>query len=66
MTNALNPDLMTAKERLDEVARILAAGIARERLNHFENKGKTENFCLDKPPGKSVHVIEKTAERRMT
>jgi hypothetical protein len=27
--NALNPDLMTAAERLDEIAEILAAGLTR-------------------------------------
>jgi hypothetical protein len=27
--NALNPDLMTAAERLDEIADILAAGLSR-------------------------------------
>ena len=31
MTNALDPDLMTAEERLDEVAELLAMGILRRR-----------------------------------
>ena len=31
VSNALNPDLMTAAERLDEVAEILAAGLMRLR-----------------------------------
>lgn len=29
MLNALNPDLMTAPERLDEIAEVLAAGLMR-------------------------------------
>lgn len=29
MSNALRPDLMTAPERLDEIAEILAAGLMR-------------------------------------
>jgi hypothetical protein len=31
MSNALRPDLMTAAERLDEIADILAAGLTRLR-----------------------------------
>ena len=49
--NALDPNLMTADERLDEVARILAAGIHRW-MDKKKPKiiGKTEKVILDKPP----------------
>ena len=51
--NALAPDLMTAEERLTEVAHILAAGLRRLRL--LEKKG------LDLSPGRSGHA---TARQR--
>ena len=38
MPNALHPDHMTADERLDEVARILAAGIVRARQRQLEKR----------------------------
>lgn len=60
MSNALDPALITAEERLDEVARILALGVlrlqARQRktneLNHLRE------FRLDFPHRKSVHGLE--------
>ena len=56
MNNALSPDRMTAAERLDEVAGILAAGIrrlqARETPNEINELG---DFHLDFSATKSVH-----------
>lgn len=40
--NALHPDHMTADERLDEVARLLAAGIIRARNRRMEDQAKTK------------------------
>jgi hypothetical protein len=51
--NALAPDLMTAEERLTEVAHLLAAGL--RRLRFLEKKG------LDLSPGRSGHA---TARQR--
>lgn len=51
--NALAPDLMTAEERLNEVAQILAAGLRRLRF--------LEKNSLDLSPGRSGHA---TARQR--
>jgi hypothetical protein len=51
--NALAPDLMTAEERLGEIAHLLAAGLRRLRL--LEKKG------LDLLPDRSGHA---TARQR--
>lgn len=62
MQNALHPDLMTADERLDEVAAILAAGILRLRVRRrrkYSNKIKElEKVPLDFPAEKSVCGFE--------
>ena len=42
------PNSMTAEERLDEVAAILAAGIIRLRMQNIEKHKKTESIILDK------------------
>jgi len=62
MINALDPARMTAAERLDEVAAILAAGILRLRARHSRGKRNGPNhlrgFGLDFSPGKSVCGLE--------
>ena len=40
MANALDPNLMTAAERLDEIAQILAAGLKRLRLRQQETTAR--------------------------
>ena len=54
--NALHPERMTADERLDEVADILASGLLRlqkhESANNSNNFG---DFPLDLPAHQSVH-----------
>lgn len=40
MANALDPNLMTAAERLDEIAAILAAGLKRLRLREQETTAR--------------------------
>lgn len=41
--NPLHPDRMTATERLDEVARLLAAGILRARRKAAEGNSRNIN-----------------------
>ena len=56
MINALDPERMTAEERLDEVAEIMAAGFRRLRNN--ESTNNSNNFGdipLDFPAHQSVH-----------
>jgi hypothetical protein len=60
--NPLSPDLMSADERLSEVAQILAAGLVRLRQREVRNDCSTlEKNSLDFPPDRSVHG---TARRR--
>ena len=56
MPNALDPDLMTAAERIDELAGILAVGLRRLRArmssSFFAESGESS---LDFPPHRSGH-----------
>jgi hypothetical protein len=53
--NALSPDLMTAAERLDEIAAILAAGLMRlRRRKSTRIAGDRGDSSLDFPPGRSI------------
>jgi hypothetical protein len=55
--NALAPDLMTADERLTEVAQILAAGILRLRQRAYRNDcSRLEKNNLDLSPDRSGHA----------
>ena len=47
MSNPLHPDRMTSEERLDEVARIIATAILRDRKNRTEQIENSEKFPLD-------------------
>ena len=56
MPNALDPEHMTAGERLDEVAEILAAGFLRMRVKESANNSNDfRDFPLDFPAHQSVH-----------
>ncbi len=56
MINALNPDRMTAPERLDEVAEILAAGVMRLRKRNLDsNSNDLRDISLDFNANQSVH-----------
>jgi hypothetical protein len=60
--NALAPDLMTAEERLTEVAQILAAGLIRLRRRQSATQAsRSGDFRLDFSPDRSVHA---TAPKR--
>jgi hypothetical protein len=56
--NALDPDLMTPAERLDEVARLLALGFLRLRVRRRQEKANDPNllrsFGLDFAAERSV------------
>jgi hypothetical protein len=55
--NPLAPDLMTAEQRLEEVARILAAGLVRLRQpEHLNDRSRLEKKRLDFSPDRSVHA----------
>ena len=55
--NPLAPDLMTADERLTEVAQILAAGLMRLRKCQIRNQcNRLEKNSLDFSPGRSGHA----------
>jgi hypothetical protein len=53
--NALDPDLMTATERLAEVGEILAAGLLRLRARERE-AGDHGDVSLDFSASQSVHA----------
>ena len=56
MINALDPDRMTADERLDEVADILAAGVLRLRKRHSDsNSNDLREVSLDFNGNQSMH-----------
>jgi hypothetical protein len=59
--NPLNPDLMTAEERLTELAQILAAGLIRLRRRQSISAAGSGDFRLDFSPERSVHA---TARQR--
>jgi hypothetical protein len=55
MSNALDPERMTADERLDEVADILAVGFLRLRKRKSaNNSNEFGDFPLDFPAHQSV------------
>ena len=54
--NALHPERMTADERLDEVADILAVGLLRLRERHSSsNSNDLREVCLDFNANQSMH-----------
>ena len=62
MSNPLSPDLMTADERLSEMAQILAAGLLRLRRRESEKHiSHLEKKRLDFLPHRSGHA---TARQR--
>jgi hypothetical protein len=65
MPNGLRPDLMTAAERLDEIAEILAAGIIRIRARLRAPQGSTaERVSVDFSPRRSGHARPSGQRRR--
>ncbi len=64
MINALDPARMTAAERLDEVAAILAAGLIRRRARKSRKlSADRRDSCLDFSAHQSGHdPVETTTE----
>jgi hypothetical protein len=63
LDNALDPNLMTAAERLTEIGEILAAGILRLRAKRLET-GDGGDLSLDFPAHQSRHgQNQRTRER---
>jgi hypothetical protein len=54
LLNALDPNLMTAAERLTEIGEILAAGLLRLRAKHAQT-GDHRDIPLDFPTHQSRH-----------
>jgi hypothetical protein len=54
LDNALDPNLMTAAERLAEIGEVLAAGILRLRTKRLET-GDAGDIPLDFPAHQSRH-----------
>lgn len=55
MHNALDPDRMTADERLREIGEILAAGLLRLRARRAAEGGDRRESSLDFSARQSVH-----------
>ncbi len=60
MVTAVPPTHLTPKERLDEVAEILANGILRLRQRRAQQSADREPFRLDKPLDQCLYRAEKT------
>jgi len=56
--NGLDPNLMTAEERLDEVAEILSAGFLRWHRKRVEKSQIKEKDCLDLSAKQRLYVSE--------
>lgn len=54
--NALDPNLMTTKERLARVCEILAFGIVRLRARDRQDTDGTAEFALHYSPTRSGHA----------
>jgi hypothetical protein len=61
--NALNPNLMTAEERLDEIAEILAAGILRARRK-LRGEHRRDPVRLDFSADRSMHADRSRLRRK--
>ncbi len=56
--NPLHPDRMTADERLDEVARIIATALRRWLVNQSEQIENMEKFPLDNSDSQWPYGLE--------
>jgi hypothetical protein len=62
VSNPLDPDLMTASERLEEAASLLARGVLRRRLRTADGRKKP----LDVPRQPRDECVEPQSEGRDT
>jgi hypothetical protein len=63
MGKPLHPDLMTAEERLDEIAEILAAGVLRARRK-LRGEDRRDPVRLDFSPDRSMHADRSRRRRK--
>jgi hypothetical protein len=63
LPNALDPNLMTAAERLTEVGEILAVGLLRLRARERE-AGDRRDVSLDFPASQSVHAKNRSGKEK--
>lgn len=61
MVSTTDPTRMTADQRLDEIAGILASGILRLRLKTAQHSGNMENLSLDTGNRVSPYVTVRNA-----
>ena len=61
--NGLDPTLMTATERLDEAAEILASGFLRWRRRRVEKSSEKAKVSLELSPEQRLHVSETTEKK---
>ena len=64
MRNALDPDRMTADERLREVGEILAVGLLRLRNKRAAEAGNRSESSLDFAARQSVHDRRRVGRTR--
>jgi hypothetical protein len=63
LENALDPNLMTAAERLTEIGEILAAGLLRLRAKHHPT-GDSRDLSLDFSANQRVHGRKRKLRER--
>lgn len=61
MVSTTDPTRMTADQRLDEIAGILASGLLRLRLKRAQQSGNMENLSLDTGNRVSPYVTVRNA-----
>ena len=61
MTNALHPDRMSAAERLDEIAELLAAGLMRLQARKSSHLSAVGESLLDCAAHQSSHADRLTS-----
>ena len=66
MVSTTVPALMTADQRLDEIAGILASGLLRLRLKSAQHNDNTENLPLDNGNRPSPYVTVRNAREGET
>lgn len=64
MSNPLSPELMTAAERIAEIAETLAVGVLRLRRRQSASKSsQLEKLPLDFSPDRSMHATVRKGRR---
>lgn len=66
MVSTTDPARLTADQRLDEIAEILASGILRLRIKSAQHYGNKENLSLDNGNRPSPYVTVRNPRERRT